>query len=123
MVNTKARDAGARRSLFARFKRKRVEGVVVPRSRAVRKFSGARLIAILAVLAVGATALSAGIGYDVARRSDENLWSDQRASLRNAVAEFRALFGQSGSLDPRFIRMIEQSTGLQNLIRKRAGSR
>jgi diguanylate cyclase (GGDEF)-like protein len=88
---------------------------VAPRAQAVRKFSASKLIAVLAVLAVGATALSAGIGYDVARRSDENLWSDQRASLRNAVAEFRSLFGQSGQLDPRFIRMIEQSTGLQNL--------
>ena len=98
MVNTKAPDAGARRSLFARFKRKRVEGVVVPRSRAVRKFSGARLIAILAVLAVGATALSAGIGYDVARRSDENLWS---IGARRCATRLRnsALFGQSGSLD------------------------
>jgi diguanylate cyclase (GGDEF)-like protein len=92
-----------------------MSSTIAPRAQAVRKFSASKLIVVLAMLAVGAAALSAGVGYDVARRSDENLWSDQRASLRNAVAEFRSLFGQSGQLDPRFIRMIEQSTGLQNL--------
>ena len=92
-----------------------MSSAIAPRAQAVRKFSASKLIVVLAMLAVGAAALSAGVGYDVARRSDENLWSDQRASLRNAVAEFRSLFGQSGQLDPRFIRMIEQSTGLQNL--------
>ena len=92
-----------------------MSSAIAPRAQAIRKFSASKLIVVLAMLAVGAAALSAGVGYDVARRSDENLWSDQRASLRNAVAEFRSLFGQSGQLDPRFIRMIEQSTGLQNL--------
>jgi len=84
-------------------------------SAARRRFSAARLIVVLALLAVGATAVCAGIGYEVARRNDENLWADQRASLRNAIAEFRALFGQSGPLDPRFVRMLEQSTGLQGV--------
>jgi diguanylate cyclase (GGDEF)-like protein len=101
--------------MFARFRRKAANGAAAPRARAARKFSAPKLIAVLALLVVGATTLSAGIGYDLARHSDENLWSDQRASLRNAVSEFRALFGQSGQLDPRFIRMVEQSTGLQNL--------
>jgi diguanylate cyclase (GGDEF)-like protein len=64
---------------------------------------------------MGATAISTSVGYDLARRSDEHLWWDQRASLRNAIGEFRALFGQSGPLDPRFVRMVEQSTGLQGL--------
>jgi diguanylate cyclase (GGDEF)-like protein len=100
--------------MFARFKRRSAHGAA-PRARAARTFSASKLMAVLALLAVGATALSAGIGYSVARHSDENLWSDQRASLRNAVSEFRALFGQSGPLDPRFIRMVEQSAGLQNL--------
>jgi diguanylate cyclase (GGDEF)-like protein len=101
--------------MFARFKRRAANGAAAPRARAARRFTASQLIALLAVLAVGATAVSAGIGYSVARHSDETLWSDQRASLRNAVSEFRALFGQSGQLDPRFIRMVEQSTGLQNL--------
>ncbi|HEY4143228.1 MAG TPA: bifunctional diguanylate cyclase/phosphodiesterase [Pseudolabrys sp.] len=113
MVDTKTRGASSGRSLLARFKRS--PDAIARRTHAARKLSASKLIAIVAVLAVGAAALSAGVGYDVARRSDETLRSDQRASLRNAVAEFRALFGQSGQLDPRFIRMIEQSTGLQSL--------
>ena len=59
--------------------------------------------------------MSAGIGYGLARQSDERLWSEQRASLRNAIAEFRTLFGQSQEIDPRFVRMVEQSTGLNGL--------
>ena len=114
-VNTAAQGASPRRSLFARFKRGAAHGDAARRAQAARKFSGSKLIAVLAVLAMGATALCAGVGYDLARRSDENLWADQRASLRNAVSEFRTLFGQSGQLDPRFVRMVEQSTGLLNL--------
>ena len=85
------------------------------RTRNWRTLTASRLIVMLAILAMGATALSAGIGYQVARQSDERLWSEQRASLRNAIAEFRAVFGSSGELDPRFVRMVEQSTGLASL--------
>jgi diguanylate cyclase (GGDEF)-like protein len=113
VVNTAARGASSGRSLFARFRRRRPNGAAVPQAAA--RFSASKSIAVLAVLAVGATALSAAIGYDVAHRSDESLWAEQRTSLRNAISEFRALFGQSGQLDPRFIRMVEQSTGLQHL--------
>jgi diguanylate cyclase (GGDEF)-like protein len=78
-------------------------------------FSAAQLILFLALIAVGATALSAGIGYSLAHQSDERLWAEQRASLRNAIAEFRMLFTQSDEIDPRFVHMVEQSTGLQGL--------
>ncbi len=86
-----------------------------PRARALRMFSASRLIVVLAIIAMGITMLSAGVGYELAHRSDERLWSAQRASLRNAIAEFRTLFGPSRELDPRFVRMIEQSTGLNGL--------
>ena len=85
------------------------------RARTRRMFSASRLIVVLAILAMGATGLSAGIGYGLARQSDERLWSEQRASLRNAIAEFRTLFGQTEQVDPRFVRMVEQSTGLKGL--------
>ena len=78
-------------------------------------FSASRLIVVLAVLAMGATLLIGGIGYGLARQSDERLGSEQRASLRNAIAEFRALFGQSAEIDPRFVHMVEQSVGLKDL--------
>ena len=121
-VNTAARGAGPGRSLFAWAKvwpkRRRPANsnrTGVSRARTRRMFSASRLIVLLAVLAMGATGLSAGIGYGLAQQSDEHLWSEQRASLRNAIAEFRTLFGQSAQVDPRFVRMVEQSTGLQDL--------
>ena len=86
-----------------------------PRARAKRMLSASRLIVVLAVLAMGATLLAGVIGYGLARQSDERLWSEQRASLRNATGEFRNLFGKSDAIDPRFIRMVEQSVGLKDL--------
>jgi diguanylate cyclase (GGDEF)-like protein len=85
------------------------------RTHTQRMISASQFIVLLAVLAMAATALSAGIGYGLAQQSDERLWSEQRASLRNAIDEFRTLFGQSDEVDPRFVRMIEQSTGLKGL--------
>jgi len=78
-------------------------------------FSATRLIVVLAVFAMGATMLIAGIGYGLARQSDERLWLEQRASLRNTIAEFRTLFGQSEAIDLRFVHMAEQSAGLKDL--------
>ena len=89
--------------------------VGVARSRARRKFSASRLIVLLALLAMGATLVSAGVGYGLAQQSDERLWSEQRGALRNAIAEFRSLFGQTREVDPRFIRMVEQSARLEGL--------
>src|SRR5450830_1272676 len=86
-----------------------------PRARAKRMLSASQLIVVLAVLAMGATLLASAIGFEVARQSDERLWSEQRASLRNATAEFRNLFGKADAIDPRFVRMIEQSVGLTGL--------
>mgnify|MGYP000241636870 CR=1 FL=1 len=86
-----------------------------PRARARRTLAASRAVVLLAVLAVGVTVLSVGIGYTLARQADERLWSEQRASLRNAISEFRALFGSSTELDPRFVRMVEQSVGLKGL--------
>ena len=107
--------AGAQRgrSLLAWLKR-RCAGAT-PRARAKRMLSTSQLIVVLAVLAMGATLLAGAIGFEVARQSDERLWSEQRASLRNAINEFRNLFGKSDAVDPRFVRMVEQSVGLEGL--------
>ncbi len=86
-----------------------------PRARTRRMLSASQLVVVLAVLAVGATVLAGVIGYDVARQSDERLWAEQRASLRNAIGEFRTLFGKADAVDPRFVRMVEQSVGLKDL--------
>ena len=98
----------------------------VSRARARRAFSASRSIVLLALLATGATLISAGVGYGLAQQSDERLWSEQRGALRNAIAEFRNLFGQTREVDPRFVRMVEQSARLQGLkfeIEPSAGER
>jgi predicted signal transduction protein with EAL and GGDEF domain len=113
-----ATGVGPGRSLFAWVKRRRP--ATGPLSGASREwtqhmFSASRFVVVLALIAVGVTGLGVGFGYNVARQSDEHLLAEQRASLRNAIAEFRMLFGESDAIDPRFVRMVEQSTGLQNL--------
>ncbi|MBI1204806.1 MAG: EAL domain-containing protein [Rhodopseudomonas sp.] len=80
-----------------------------------RQFSASRLIVALAVAAMAATLICAGFGYSLANRSDERLWRDQRVALRNTVAEFRTLFGAGNEIDPRFVRVVEQSARLQGL--------
>ena len=109
-VKTQATGAMPGRSLsaWARFARR------AARARQ-RMLSASRLIVMLAVLAMGATLLAGAIGYGLARQSDERLWAEQRASLRNAIGEFRTLFGKSDAIDPRFVRMVEQSVGLKDL--------
>jgi diguanylate cyclase (GGDEF)-like protein len=77
-----------------------------------------RAVAFVAlVIALGAAAAAACVagGYGLARQSDRAQADEQRAALRAAVGEFRALFGNSHEVDPRFIRMIEQSAGLKDL--------
>ena len=88
---------------------------LAPRARAKRMLSASQLIVVLAVLAMGATMLAGAVGYGLARQSDERLWAEQRASLRNATSEFRNLFGKADAVDPRFVRMLEQSVGLKDL--------
>jgi diguanylate cyclase (GGDEF)-like protein len=84
-------------------------------ARAQRQLSASRLVVLLAGLAVIATLVCAGIGYGWARHSDERRTAEQRVALRGAIDEFRALFGTDGTVDPRFVRMVEQSVGLKSL--------
>ncbi len=107
------------RSFLAWAKRARAAGAReladAPRTRRKGVLPASPLIVLLATLAMGATALAGVIGYDLARQSDERLWTQQRASLNNAIGEFRNLFGKSAAVDPRLVRMIEQSVGLKGL--------
>jgi diguanylate cyclase (GGDEF)-like protein len=112
-VITQAAGAMPGRSLLTWVRRARAGAT--PRARAKRMLSASQLIVVLAVLAMGVTVLAGAIGYGLARQSDGRLWSEQRASLRNATAEFRTLFGKSDAVDPRFVRMVEQSVGLKDL--------
>jgi diguanylate cyclase (GGDEF)-like protein len=117
-VITQAADKMSGRSLLAFFKRPPAGArdlADAPRAHARRMLSASQLIVVLATLALAVTFLGGVIGYGTARQSDERLWSEQRASLRNAIGEFRNLFGKSDRIDPRFIHVVEQSTGLKNL--------
>jgi diguanylate cyclase (GGDEF)-like protein len=87
----------------------------LPRARTQRRLSTAWSIVALAAIAVVTTLAFAGAGYEFARRSDDRRASDQREALRGAVSEFHALFDPGGEVDPRFVRMIEQSVGLKGL--------
>jgi len=84
-------------------------------TRAQRQLSASRLVVMLAGIAMTAILVCAGIGYEWARQSDERHAVEQRMALRNAIDEFRALFGAGGAIDPRFVRVIEQSVGLKDL--------
>lgn len=71
-----------------------------------------RFVLLFAALGIAAAAASAGIASYLAAKSDRRHNDEQRAALQAAVGEFRALFGSGKEVDPRFIRMIEQSSGL-----------
>ena len=87
----------------------------VTRARTGKRLGSSRTIVMLALVALVATMTSVGVGYQIARHHDEELVTEQRAALRNAVAEFRALFGHAREVDPRFVRMVEQSARLKDL--------
>ena len=118
-VKSQAMGENPSRSLLAFFKHRRAGEALdladAPRARARQMLSTTQLAVALAVLAISATLLCGAIGYGLAQQSDERLWSEQRASLRNAVGEFRNLFGKTDEIDPRFVRMIGQSVGLKDL--------
>ena len=73
-----------------------------------------RLVVAFALLAVGATLLCAGIGYTLARQSDEIFASGQHAAMRRAISEFRLPLAMSDEIDPNLARAIEQIPGVKN---------
>ena len=87
----------------------------LPRAKAKRQLSTAWLIVVLALIATVTTLACTGIGYELARRTDEYRMQEKRQALRDAISEFRAVFGPSGEVDPRFVRMIERSVGIKGL--------
>ncbi len=99
----------------ARRRHRRDDHSGATRARVKRKFSASRFVVLLAALATVATMASAAICYGYAQQSDERLWLEQRAALRNAISEFRNLFGTENEIDPRFVRMVEQSARLKGL--------
>ncbi len=69
----------------------------------------------LAFCGVCAAVLVVWLGYSFAQQNDQRGADERRAALRAAIGEFRAVFGDGNGVDPRFVRMVEQSTSLKDL--------
>src|SRR3569833_1860461 len=95
--------------------RARREGRSGPAPGAMRRWlSAPRGVVVLALLTLGVVLVSTGVGYEVARHSDERLWAEQRLALRNAANEIRTMSAHGRDIDERFVRMIEHSARLQH---------
>jgi EAL domain-containing protein (putative c-di-GMP-specific phosphodiesterase class I) len=64
---------------------------------------------------IGAALLGVAGGYQWARPDAATVADSRRAALRSAVSDYRAMFGNGSEVDPRFVRMVEQSIGLNDL--------
>jgi len=115
-VNTAAtgENPGSRMPAWAR--RSRAPGPVGSSPAPARWILAAsRLIFVFTIFAIAALLFSAVFGYGLAHQNDTRLASEQHSALRNAVAEFRAPFSQSGEINPGLVRVAEHVAGVKNL--------
>jgi diguanylate cyclase (GGDEF)-like protein len=97
-------------------RRSRAPGPVGPSPAPARWILAAsRLIFVFTIFAIAALLFSAVFGYGLAHQNDTRLASEQHSALRNAVAEFRAPFSQSGEINPGLVRVAEHVAGVKNL--------
>jgi diguanylate cyclase (GGDEF)-like protein len=118
-VNTVAAGLNPGRWLLAWARRRRVpDSQVIPGGSLIpakRMLVVSRLIIAFIVLAMATTQLGIGIGYRLARQSDDQLLSEQHAALRITISEFGASFVRSGEIDPRLVRAAERIAGVKNI--------
>lgn len=69
-------------------------------------------VTVIAVIAIGACATAT---YRLARHNDELNNEQRRAALRASVNEIRSMVTAGGEVDPRILRVIEQSSGVAGL--------
>jgi EAL domain-containing protein (putative c-di-GMP-specific phosphodiesterase class I) len=84
------------------------------------------MTSLVAAAGIGAALFGVAGGYQWARPDGAVVAESRRAALRSAVGDYRAMFGGGTEIDPRFVRMIEQSIGLNDLRferEPRAGAR
>lgn len=77
--------------------------------------AASRLIFVFTIFAIAALLFGAVFGYGLAHQNDTRLASEQHSALRNAVAEFRAPFSQSGEINPGLVHVAEHVAGVKNL--------
>jgi EAL domain-containing protein (putative c-di-GMP-specific phosphodiesterase class I) len=73
------------------------------------------MTSLVAAAGIGAALLGVAGGYQWARPDAATVADGRRAALRSAVGDYRAMFGSGAEIDPRFVRMVEQSIGLNDL--------
>jgi EAL domain-containing protein (putative c-di-GMP-specific phosphodiesterase class I) len=73
------------------------------------------MTSLVAAAGIGAALLGVAGGYQWARPDAATVADSRRAALRSAVGDYRAMFGSGAEIDPRFVRMVEQSIGLNDL--------
>ncbi len=120
-ISAAAGDVKPRRAMFSWRKRRggnaqtgdRPAGE--PREHAQRLSITSRVIVAGTLLGLGVLLVCSAVGYGLARQSDESQAMQRRAALRAGISEFRALFQDFNEVDPRLVRMLEQSSGLQGL--------
>ena len=111
-----ARQTGASwpvRSLFALLRERC--GIGIPWTGSWPQWPSVRAIVVLAASGAIVTLACCAAGYELARHSDAQRVTAQHETLREAIAEYRALFGASHDIDPRFVRMIEKSAAVKGL--------
>jgi MYXO-CTERM domain-containing protein len=77
--------------------------------------SNGRVTSLVAAAGIGASLLGVAGGYYWARPDAGADEAARRVALQSAIGDFRALFGKSTEVDPRFVRLVEQSVGLNGL--------
>jgi len=115
-VNTVAGGLNPGRWLLGWAKRTSVPVVPgVPSAPSARMRAASRLILAFCGLTVAAMLAGTGVGYRLARQSDERALFEQHAALRSAISEFRAPVVRSREIDPRLMHMAEQIAGVKNI--------
>jgi EAL domain-containing protein (putative c-di-GMP-specific phosphodiesterase class I) len=73
------------------------------------------MTSLVAAAGIGAALLGVAGGYQWARPDGAIVADSRRAALRSAVSDYRAMFGGGAEVDPRFVRMVARSIGLDDL--------
>src|SRR6185437_8848245 len=94
---------------------KGAEQATGPHAGVLRARSASRLIVLAASIGTVAALFCAGLGFGLARVSDERAVLHQRAALRESIAEFRASPGPADEVRQQLMRIIKQHFDLKGL--------
>jgi diguanylate cyclase (GGDEF)-like protein len=81
----------------------------------MRRRATPRLVGMLALFVLSATAVCAIIGFVLVRQADDRQEMERRAALRGAIEDIRNSGADFAALDPRHVRGLERTAGLKDL--------